>query len=98
KWPDEKRVSLLASLGVDESGYTTDDFTVFHLQGPKEALAKIVELEGDRYANLEYSDDDEKTESKAVLGEYNKNSSNPDRKAYEALSDLAFDKHTYKHT
>ena len=35
KWPDDKRVALLASLGVDESGYTTDDFTVFHLQGPK---------------------------------------------------------------
>src|SRR5688500_14929822 len=36
--PADARVSLLGSLGVDESGYTTDDFTTYHLQGPKEAL------------------------------------------------------------
>jgi zinc protease len=98
RFPSAARTGLLASLGVDESGYTTDDFTTYHLQGPKEALEKILELEGDRYQNLEYSEDDFKTESRAVLGEYNKNHANPDRKAYEVLSDLAFDKHTYKHT
>lgn len=98
KTPADARTALLASLGVDESGYTTDDFTTYHLQGPKEALAKIVELEGDRYQNLWFSEDAFKTESKAVLGEYNKNYSNPDQKAWEVMSDLAFDKHTYKHT
>src|SRR5437762_1820761 len=55
KFPSDKRVALLGSLGVDESGFTTDDFTAFSLQGPKEALSKIVELEGDRYQNLDYS-------------------------------------------
>src|SRR5690348_3269259 len=54
KFPSDARTALLASLGVDESGYTTDDFTTYHLQGPKEALAKIIELEGDRYQNLWY--------------------------------------------
>jgi zinc protease len=98
KFPSEKRTALLGSLGVDDNGYTTDDFTCFSLIGPKEALPQILEIEGDRYANLEYSDDDFKTESRAVLGEYNKNFSNPDEKAYEQLSELAFDKHTYKHT
>ncbi len=98
KFPADKRVALLASLGVDESGYTTDDFTGFSLVGPKEGLQKIFELEADRYRALEYSEDDFKTESRAVLGEYNKNFANPDEKAFEALSDLAFDKHTYKHT
>jgi zinc protease len=98
KWPSDARTGLLASLGVDESGYTTDDFTTYHLQGPSEALGKILELEGDRYQKLDFSEDDFKTESKAVLGEYNKNFSNPDQKAYEVLSELAFDKHTYKHT
>ena len=55
-------------------------------------------MEADRYTSLEYSEDDFKTESRAVLGEYNKNFANPDEKAFEVLSDLAFDQHTYKHT
>jgi zinc protease len=96
--PADARVALLASLGVDESGYTTDDFTGYSLIGPKEALPRILTLEADRFANLSYSEDVFKTESRAVLGEYNKNFANPDEKAYEVLADLAFDKHTYKHT
>src|SRR5262249_52336828 len=39
-----------------------------------------------------------KTETGAVLGEYNKNSANPDSKLGEVLQDTAFDRHTYKHT
>jgi len=34
----------------------------------------------------------------AVLGEYNKRFASPDMRTYEALRNLAFDKHTYKHT
>jgi zinc protease len=98
KYPADARTALLAKLGVDEGGYTTDDFTGYSLQGPKQALDELFTLEADRFANLEYSEDDFKTESRAVLGEYNKNFSNPDEKAYEALANLAFDAHTYKHT
>jgi zinc protease len=97
-WPADKRTALLSGLGVDESGYTTDDYTAYSMQGPTTALQRIVELEGDRYQRLDYGEDDFKTESRAVLGEYNKNFSDPDNKAYERLCDLAFDKHTYKHT
>ncbi|MBM4280481.1 MAG: insulinase family protein [Deltaproteobacteria bacterium] len=96
--PADARVALLASLGVDESGFTTDDFTGYSLVGPAEALPRILELEADRYQNLTYGEDVFRVESRAVLGEYNKNFSNPDNKAEEALFDLAFDKHTYKHT
>jgi len=98
KVPADARTALLAKLGVDEGGYTTDDFTAYSLQGPKAALNELFDLEADRFANLEYSEDDFKTESRAVLGEYNKNFANPDEKAYEALANLAFDTHTYKHT
>ncbi len=98
RFPADQRTALLARLGVDESGYTTDDFTAYSLQGPGGSLDEIFALEADRFQNLEYSEDDFKTESRAVLGEYNKNFANPDQKAFEVLSDLAFDTHTYKHT
>jgi zinc protease len=98
QFPADARTALLAKLGVDEGGYTTDDFTAYHLQGPSAALPELFALEADRYMHLEYSEDDFKTESRAVLGEYNKNFANPDQKAFEVLSNLAFDTHTYKHT
>lgn len=98
RFPAEKRNQLLSSQGVDDGGYTTDDFTMYHFTGPAEALPSILELEGDRYQNLKYDDEAFRTEAKAVLGEYNKNFANPDRRAWEALRDLAFDHHTYQHT
>ena len=96
--PADARTALLGRLGVDESGYTTDDFTTYHLAGPTAALAQIIALEGDRYQHLSIEEDQVKTESRAVLGEYNKDAAKPDEKAFEVLSNLAFDKHTYKHT
>jgi zinc protease len=48
--------------------------------------------------NLKYSESDFKQESKAVLGEYNKNYSDPENKLYEKVRDTAFTAHTYKHT
>jgi len=55
-------------------------------------------MEADRFEHLKYSPSAFKTETLAVLGEYNKNSANPEQKIEEALRDTAFNKHTYKHT
>ncbi len=96
--PADKRTAILSSLGVDESGYTTDDFTTYHLHGPSEAFAAVVELEADRFMHLQYSQEMLKLESRALLGEYDKRHSNPDRQADDVLRQLAFDKHPYKNT
>ena len=64
----------------------------------KEDLEQILAMEADRFQNLKYSEAVFKTETLAVLGEYNKNSANPTSKLYEVLRDTAFDRHTYKHT
>jgi zinc protease len=55
-------------------------------------------LEADRFQNLKFTVEDFKTESRAVLGEYNKNYANPFRKILEVQRNAAFQKHTYKHT
>jgi zinc protease len=98
RFPPDARGDLLTGLGVNEGGSTSDDQTVYRLTGPKAALATIFELEGDRYQHLSYSEDVFKTESRAVLGEYNKSIANPDLKAWFKLRETAFDRHTYKHT
>jgi zinc protease len=55
-------------------------------------------MEADRFQHLEYAPAVFRTETLAVLGEYNKNSANPISKMFEVLRDTAFERHTYKHT
>ena len=88
----------LKNAGADSNAYTTDDRTVYHTVFSKEDLEQIMMLEADRFQNLKVPIDLFKTETKAVLGEYNKNASSPTRKLFEALRDKAFEAHTYQHT
>src|SRR5439155_21060968 len=45
-----------------------------------------------------YSEADFKTEARAILGEYNKNSADPAEKLFEVQRDEFYQAHTYKHT
>jgi zinc protease len=65
---------------------------------PGRYLEKVVDVESDRFMNLEYSLPAFQTEAKAVLGEYNKNFANPFFQLEEKLNDTAFERSTYKHT
>lgn len=97
-YPPEKYEAVLKAAGASSNAYTTDDHTAYHTTFSKEDLETILAMEADRFQNLEYSPDVFRTEALAVLGEYNKNSSDPANKLEEVLRDTAFDRHTYKHT
>jgi len=94
----QQRDEILKKAGANDNAYTTDDRTVYHEVFSKDDLDKILELEADRFQRLKYSQDGFKTETKAVLGEFNKNSADPEEKAYEVLRATAFKVHTYSHT
>ena len=94
----QARDAILKKAGADSNVYTTDDRTVYHEVFSKDDLDKILELEADRFQRLKYEPDAYKTETKAVLGEFNKNSADPEEKAYEVLRATAYKKHTYSHT
>jgi zinc protease len=98
KYPAEKYNDVLKGIGADSNAYTADDRTVYHITAPAAELAKIIEIEGDRFKNLRYDEDVFRTEALAVLGEYNKSASNPFLPMQIKLRDLAFTQHTYKHT
>jgi len=89
---------VIKSMGADSNAFTSDDLTVYHILAGNAALPKIIDIEADRFQHLKYSEPDFQKEARAVLGEYNKNASNPMEKMFEALSDAAFTTHTYKHT
>ena len=88
----------LKETGAAQNAFTSDDLTNYHTLCSKEDLERWLKLEGDRFQNLSYSEEGFKTESRAVLGEYNKNASNPIQKLLEVQRNAAFTTHTYKHT
>jgi zinc protease len=88
----------IQSFGADNNAYTTQDFTLYTVTAPATALEEIVDLESDRFQHLSYDERAFRTETGAVLGEYNKSAANPSQKMWEALSELAFKHHTYGHT
>jgi len=98
KYPAERYNDLLKRMGADSNASTSDDFTNYYIIGPASQLTTMMDMESDRFKNLKYGEDAFRTESLAILGEYNKGASNPLQPMFEKLNDLAFQKHTYKHT
>jgi zinc protease len=98
KYSAEAYNEVLKRMGADSNANTDDDRTAYHIVGPSSALETMMDIESDRFKNLKYSEDAFRTEALAVLGEYNKGASNPVQPMFEKLRDLAFEKHTYKHT
>ena len=97
-WPEGTRDALLGKLGYSENAFTSDDVTVYYVNGPSSAIAKLIEVEADRFMHLEYNEATFQTEAKAVLGEYHKNAANPGLKIEETILATAFTKHPYQHT
>jgi zinc protease len=98
RFPADRYQEIITRSGARQNAYTTDDYTNYHITFAKEDLERILELEADRFMNLQYSESDFKTESRAILGEYNKSAADPLTKLIEVQRDHAFETHTYKHT
>jgi zinc protease len=97
-YPPEKYQEVMTRAGARTNAYTTDDFTNYHATFAKEDLETVLMVEADRFQNLDYSEEGFKTESRAVLGEYNKNSADPIQKLIEVQREHAFKVHPYQHT
>src|SRR5215470_17721815 len=98
KYSAQQYGQTLGRIGAINNATTTEDFTLYYTTFSKEDLETMLAMEADRFQNLKVSEPEFKTESLAVLGEYNKNSSSPFEKLDEVLSETAFDRHTYRHT
>ncbi len=98
RYPADRYNEVLRRLGADSNAFTTDDWTCYHTTAAAGALEQVMEIEADRFMNLEYTVEAFQKEAGAVLGEYNKNYSVPMMSLFEKLHDAAYDKHTYKHT
>jgi zinc protease len=96
--PPEKYRQIMSKAGARDNASTGEDETHFYATFAKEDLETILELYADMFQHLSFSEADFKTEARAILGEYNKNSAEPLEKLFEAQRDRFYRVHTYKHT
>jgi len=96
--PGDVYEERIQTFGADNNAYTTRDFTLYTNTAPSDVLADLVELEAERFLRLSYDEDVFRTETGAVQGEYAKVASSPFLPMWESLNELAFQRHTYRHT
>src|SRR5438093_4431994 len=97
-YTSEERDAVLKRAGAESNATTNADRTTYYETFSKEDLEAVMKLEADRFQRLKYPESSYKTESLAVLGEYNKNSADPTEKLEEVLHETDFTAHTYRHT
>ncbi len=97
-FPPAKFQEAMVKAGARENAGTSDDVTSYYATFSKDDLEAMLRVYADMFQNLSYSEADFKTESRAILGEYNKNSANPLEKLFEVQHDKAYAVHPYKHT
>jgi zinc protease len=97
-YPAARYQDVITRMGAQQNAYTSEDLTSFDLTFAKGDLPRVLEIEADRFMNLDVPADDFVTETRAVLGEYDKNASDPLEKLDEARRGAAFRVHPYRHT
>lgn len=95
KYPDYDAVT--SRIGAARNASTSIDVTQYYLVAARDSLERIVDLESDRFMNLDYSEAQFRTEAGAILGEFSQGRANPYLYLAEKVQDTAFDRHTYKH-
>src|SRR4029078_10394922 len=96
--PPEKYREIMSKAGARDNASTSDDYTHYYATIAKEQLEPVLALYADIFQHLSYSEADFKTEARAILGEYNKNSAEPLEQLFEVQRDRFYRSHTYKHT
>src|SRR5512132_2051958 len=96
--PPAKYQALMVKAGARENASTGDDFTRYYATFAKDDLDEMLATYADMFQNLAYPEPDFKTEARAILGEYNKNSAEPLEKLFEVQRERFYQASTYKHT
>lgn len=96
--PGDAREAAMLRLGADDNAWTWLDETVYHVLLPQQGLARLVELEADRFQHLQLTPDQVRREAGAVYGEYRKGLADPGERLSDRLHEVAFGVHTYHHS
>ena len=93
----EEHARLVQRRGGELNAYTTRDFTVYYENVPAEALPLVIDLEAERVANLDISEETLASEREVVLEERRmRTEDQPRGRAQEAIFALAYRAHPYR--
>jgi zinc protease len=93
----EEHARLVQARGGEVNAFTTRDQTVFFETVPSEALPLVIDLEGERVANLDISETTLTSERQVVIEERRMRiDDRPDGRAIEALYATLFEAHPYR--
>jgi zinc protease len=88
----------VAALGGRENAFTSKDYTAYFQQIEKSKLEKVMALEADRMANLQFDKDEFAKEIRVVMEERRwRTDDQAIPRVYEALNAAAFVAHPYHH-
>ncbi|WP_321449236.1 insulinase family protein [uncultured Cohaesibacter sp.] len=94
--PDGEFSKIVASLGGEENAFTTQDYTAYYQRVAKQHLGLMMELEADRMANLQLTDEQVEPELKVILEERAMRiDSNPGALLSESLDAALYRNHPY---
>lgn len=97
KAPGNTFNKVVAEAGGRDNAFTNQDYTAYFQIVPKTALARMMELEADRMANLRLTSDDFAAENKVVIEERRmRTEDNPRARVFEALHAAMFTAHPYR--
>jgi len=87
----------VAALGGRENAFTSKDYTGFYQQIPTQKLADVMQLEADRFAHNQWSDEDFRKELEVVKEERRlRTEDNPHARLFEAMTATVFQASPYR--
>ncbi len=87
----------VAALGGRENAFTSKDYTGFYQQIPADRLAEVMQLESDRFAHNQWSDEEFRTELEVVKEERRmRTDDNPHARLFEAMNAVTYLAHSYR--
>ena len=93
----EVHAQLINERGGRINAYTSRDVTVYHEDVTAESLPLVIDLEHERFANLDISATTLESEREVVLEERRlRTEDTPDGRAFEALAALVWQAHPYR--
>jgi zinc protease len=95
KYPDYS--NEIAPLGAENNAYTNDDYTCYFVNAHARFLEKVLDLESDRFKNLNFTNETFRTELGPVKEERRRGMEDPGDFLGIELYRLAFVAHTYQH-
>jgi len=96
KFPDGAFSSTVKKLGGQDNAFTSQDYTAYYQNIPKEHLEKVMEMEADRMRNLTLSEEDVASERQVILEERNQRIENiPQALFQEKIMNAIFPTHPY---